>query len=258
MQYDLKMSMLNKKSSYANLENKRSLYILIGYVTAIALLYVSLEWRSGGVLPHFFDDDEYTFREDFIPITWEIPPLEEFAPISLPAESKPGSSISILGSGGSEIRIVDDIAAEFSETITETSDNIAAGGGGHAASSTTNEPPEKEEVAAGYELDELPEFPGGLAALRRYIFNYLIYPQDAIKRRIEGTVLCSFLITSTGQINDVEVLQGQTPEMDEEAIRVISRMPIWRPGIQKKKPVTVRYVMPIVFVLSNTGDLHQP
>ena len=245
--------MPNQKSSYANLENKRSLYILMGYVAAIALLYVSLEWRSGGLVPNFFDDDEYTFREDFVPITWDIPPLEELQPISLPSGLNAGKSVSrasVSNVNESEIRIVDEIVDEYRETTAEFSDNVV--GGGYSASSEYKEPA-KEEIVNSHELDELPEFPGGLAALRRYIFSNLKYPQDAIKKRIEGTVLCTFLVTKNGRIEAVEVLQGQTPEMDAEAARVISRMPVWRPGTQKKKPVTVRYVMPIVFVLSNAG-----
>lgn len=228
----------------------RSLYILIGYVAAVALFYVALEWRSGGSSFDFFDNDEYTFREDFIPITWDIPiPEEEIPEIPVPeqpaveVESKPvtaNSNIKVIGDSSFEE------TEETSAVIDSIYDSLAHNGdmNSSAGSSTEETGINKDEV------DRMPEFPGGIKALRRYLNRNLIYPEDALKKRTEGTVLCTFIITERGRITDVKILQGQNPEMDAEALRVISQMPSWHAGIQKGKQIAVRYVMPIVFALT--------
>jgi periplasmic protein TonB len=100
-----------------------------------------------------------------------------------------------------------------------------------------------------FTIEEKPEFPGGEAALLRYISSHVKYPEIAMKNEITGKVFILFIINQEGKVTDVELLKGADPSLDEEALRVVSGMPIWKPGKQRGKPVRVSYKIPINFKL---------
>ena len=96
-------------------------------------------------------------------------------------------------------------------------------------------------------VDEDARFPGGVVALLQYINRSLRYPAQAYEDGVQGRVLCSFVIEKDGRVSDVRVLRGVEPSLDDEAVRVISEMPHWSPGILQGQVVRSRYIMPIVF-----------
>jgi protein TonB len=98
-------------------------------------------------------------------------------------------------------------------------------------------------------VEKNPEFPGGMAALNRYMSNQLRYPTLAREFNIHGMVIVQFVVWRDGSIRDVEVLRGIGGGCDEEAIRVVEQMPDWIPGEQSGRPVSVKYAMPIRFTL---------
>jgi periplasmic protein TonB len=98
-------------------------------------------------------------------------------------------------------------------------------------------------------VEEMPEFEGGQSALARYITNNLKIPRQAINMGIQGKVIVSFVVDKTGEITNVEVLKGIGGGCDEEAARVIKKMPKWKAGRQNGRSVTVKYTMPIRFTL---------
>jgi protein TonB len=98
-------------------------------------------------------------------------------------------------------------------------------------------------------VQEMPSFPGGKEALLRYISETVVYPEDAIQNRIEGTVILRFVVSSTGEVTRVEVTRSVDPLLDSEALRVISSLPRWKPGRQDGNPVPVWFSVPVVFVL---------
>jgi protein TonB len=102
----------------------------------------------------------------------------------------------------------------------------------------------KEEAMFGI-VEAMPEFPGGQKALMTYIAKNTNYPQDA--PCISGRVIVQFTITKKGKIIDAKVARGIHPVYDKEALRIIKKMPTWKPGTQMGKPVAVRYTVPIVF-----------
>ncbi|KAF5034861.1 hypothetical protein DSECCO2_591670 [anaerobic digester metagenome] len=97
--------------------------------------------------------------------------------------------------------------------------------------------------------EEQPEFPGGQEALMTFLANNIHYPQDARDNGIHGTVHITFVIEPNGELSNIKVLSGIGGGCDEEAIRVISLMPAWKPGIQRGKPVRVFFHLPIRFIL---------
>jgi TonB family protein len=108
---------------------------------------------------------------------------------------------------------------------------------------------EKQEASLTDENNKDAEFPGGNSAFIRYIFQNIQYPSVAIKQRIQGRVVCSFIIHQDGSISDITLIQGVYIFLDEEALRVLHSMPPWKPAIQNGKPVKSKCIVPIVFKL---------
>lgn len=99
-------------------------------------------------------------------------------------------------------------------------------------------------------VEQMPEFEGGDGAMMKYIAKNLEYPKKAIRLNVEGTVMVSFVIERDGSIQEVTVMRGIGMGCDEEALRVISSMPTWKPGKQNGMAVRVRRIIPIKFKLS--------
>lgn len=99
-------------------------------------------------------------------------------------------------------------------------------------------------------VEEKPEYEGGMAALSKFLQKNLRYPSRAQRMGIEGTVYVSFIVDQKGEITQVEIVKGIDMSCDEEAARVIAKMPKWKPGKQSGMAVKVRYMMPIKFKLN--------
>jgi|WetSurMetagenome_2_1015567.scaffolds.fasta_scaffold36115_3 TonB family protein len=98
-------------------------------------------------------------------------------------------------------------------------------------------------------VEEMPMFPGGELELLKYIGENTKYPEIAKMNGIQGRVIARFCVSSTGKITQISVLKGVTPELDAEAVRVISTLPTFEPGKQGGKAVPVWYMVPITFSL---------
>lgn len=98
-------------------------------------------------------------------------------------------------------------------------------------------------------VEQMPEFPGGIDAMRQYIAGNLQYPEQALKEKITGKVYVSFIVEKDGSVSNVKVLHGIGGGCDDEAVRVVSNMPRWKPGMKKGNPVRVQYTLPLNFQL---------
>ena len=98
-------------------------------------------------------------------------------------------------------------------------------------------------------VEQMPEFPGGEAALMRFINENLRYPVAAIENGIQGRVMVQFVVTKDGSVDDVTVLHGVDSALDQEAIRVCKTLPKFIPGKQNGQPVNVWFTLPIFFRL---------
>lgn len=96
-------------------------------------------------------------------------------------------------------------------------------------------------------VEKMPEFPGGNEAMAQYIINNIKYPEQAKKENISGKVYVSFVVEKDGSISRVKVIKGIGGGCDEEALRVVRKMPKWEPGTQHGKPVRVQYTLPLNF-----------
>lgn len=98
-------------------------------------------------------------------------------------------------------------------------------------------------------VEEMPSYPGGQDALFAYISTNLKYPQEAMDKGIQGTVIVAFVVERNGSISEVRTLRGIGGGCDEEAVRVVQGMPDWTPGKQGGKAVRVRFNLPIRYRL---------
>jgi protein TonB len=98
-------------------------------------------------------------------------------------------------------------------------------------------------------VEEMPMFPGGEPALMKFIGEHTQYPEIAKENNIQGKVIVRFCVTPKGGVSQVSVLKGVDPELDKEAMRVVTTLPAFKPGKQGGKPVPVWYMVPISFTL---------
>jgi periplasmic protein TonB len=97
----------------------------------------------------------------------------------------------------------------------------------------------------------MPSFPGGEGALQEFLDVNMIYPLDALRKRIEGTVYVNFVVNTDGEINEIKIVQSVNPQLDKECLRVVKMMPRWTPGRQRGKSVSVLFTLPVRFNLGN-------
>ena len=98
-------------------------------------------------------------------------------------------------------------------------------------------------------VEQMPEFPGGMAGLMQYITKNLRYPEEAKAKGIQGRVTVRVVVNTEGKVTNAEVLRSVDPVLDAEALRVASSLPDWKPGMQDGKPVNVRFIFPVAFSL---------
>ena len=97
--------------------------------------------------------------------------------------------------------------------------------------------------------EEMPQFPGGMNALMKHIYQNIKYPEEALKANKTGTVIVQFVISKTGEIGETKVVRSQGELLDAEAVRVVKSLPNFIPGKVDGKPVNVMYTLPIQFSL---------
>ena len=127
----------------------------------------------------------------------------------------------------------------------------------YAPEEEKKQPVAKEEVKQQEEevifqvVEQMPEFPGGMSEAMKFLAKNIKYPVAAQQAKIEGRVIVQFVVGKDGSISDVHTVRSVSPELDAEAIRVVSMMPKWNPGKQRGKAVSVSFTMPIMFRLQS-------
>ncbi|MBO4826040.1 MAG: TonB family protein [Prevotella sp.] len=102
-------------------------------------------------------------------------------------------------------------------------------------------------------VEQMPQFPGGPAALLEYLSKSVKYPEKAHKNGIQGRVIATFIVEKDGRISNAHVVRSVDPSLDAEALRVIDAMPNWVPGRQNGEPARVKYSIPVTFKLDSAA-----
>jgi len=224
-----------KKTAKANLEKGKSLSLLMGIVVAMATLFVSFEWGTAESQAYMVDRDGGIEWIDEIPIT-----LPEVTPPPPPPPAPVVADILTV------VKDTDDVPDIPIITTEDTPDNPQDTGYMPPA---VIEDEEADENQIFIVVEDMPVFPGGNTELLRAINQGIRYPVIAQENNIQGRVICSFVVNRDGSVVDVTVERGVDPSLDKEAVRVVSNLPKWKPGMQRGKPVRVRFTVPINFRL---------
>ena len=224
-----------KKSREADLEGRRVQGFLLGLIVVLALLFVALEWNSGGSGWSFFADDEELEAE------MELSPLKrdkDEIPMMLPqekVEELPKSE---------ELHLVDE-DVELPQEQPEPQE---------LEKPEKAEEEEKPEVVDMYNepvdfrvVEDLPQFPGGAAEFMKWLTKNLKYPASAQKRKVKGKVVAQFIVNTDGTISDLELTERLETTCDQEVLRVLKMMPKWQAGMMNAKPCRTKVCIPIVF-----------
>ena len=223
-----------KKSKEASLEDKKLTYLLLGFVFVFSLCYVALEWTEKEVTVYEIIDEEFLIED-------EIEIQQTTQDITPPPPPAPVQEIEVL-------TVVDDeVETQHIEINTEDDKDVEV-----IVSAPVEQVVEEEVVEdeVFVIVEKMPEFPGGQAALFKYLSENVKYPVIAQENGIQGRVICQFVVNKDGSIVDVEVVRtGGDASLDKEAVRVIKSMPKWSAGQQRGKPVRVKYTVPVNFKL---------
>ena len=225
-----------KKTPKADLENKKSTWLLVGYVIVLAFMFIAFEWTKRDIkIDTSQAITDLVFEEEIIPIT-EQP--EQAAPPPPPAAPPIAETLTI----------VEDDADVEETTIATSEETNQAVKIKYVPVAVEEEEPEEQTI---FEVvEQMPEFPnGGMAGLMQYLSKNIKYPTIAQENGTQGRVTVQFVVNRDGSIVDAKVLRGVDPYLDKEAIRVISSMPKWKPGMQRGKAVRVKYTVPVMFRL---------
>lgn len=226
--------MLNlNKSEKASLENKKFTFFLMGFIVALSIIYIGFEWKENEIVVVAMASTDHLIEDEMDIIQTAEPPP--------PPPPPPPAEVIVE----TLIIVEDDVevaAIDFSQYDDEVPVVIQA----------------PIEVAIEEEDDDVifmvveknPEFPGGQAAMMRWISENLRYPVIAQESGIQGRVTLQFVVNTDGSIVDIQVVRGVDPSLDREAVRVVSQMPRWSPGEQRGRPVRVRFTLPVVFRLN--------
>ncbi|MCP3896013.1 MULTISPECIES: energy transducer TonB [Bacteroides] len=223
-----------KKSPKADLEGKKSTWMLVGYVIVLTFMFVAFEWTKRDIV---IDTSQaladLVFEEEIIPITEQ---KQEVVPP--PPEAPAAAEI---------LNIVDDKAEVKEAVIASTEDTGQKVEVKYVAVKVVEEEPEEQTI---FEVvEQMPDFPGGMAALMQFLGKNIKYPTIAQENGTQGRVIVQFVVNKDGSIVDPRVVKSVDPYLDKEALRVIGTMPKWKPGMQRGKPVRVKYTVPVMFRL---------
>ena len=225
-----------KKSPKADLENKKTTNLLIGAIMVLSVLFIGFEWSErdkkvttdSGIV-------DVVFEEEIIPITEQEQPKQAPPPPEAPKVEE-------------VLEIMDNDSKVEESTIQASDDTQAAVEVKYTPVEVEEEDVEEQQIFQV--VEEMPEFPGGMAECMKWLGKNIKYPTISQENGVQGRVIIQFVVNRDGSIVDPVVMRGVDPHLDKEALRVIGMMPKWKPGKQRGKAVRVRFTQPVMFRLN--------
>ncbi len=221
-----------KKNPEVDLRKKSNLFMSIGLMISFMLINTAFEWKSLEVnkmiFPEMLTDDSEELQD--IQITIHPPPP--------PPQVTPPEIMEVP-----DDEIIKDVIDIDLDTETMLDDKILDV---IYEDSPKEEPTDKVHIV----VEEQPAPIGGTKAFYEYISKHVKYPAQARRMGIEGKVFVTFVVERDGSLTDITVLKGIGAGCDQEALRVLSGAPKWKPGKQRGIPVKVRMQLPIFFKLN--------
>ncbi len=207
-----------KKSDSAQLEDKRTTFFLLGLLLAFSLLFVGLQYthqtKEGDDLAENLED------------------LSQDLEMSTPPDQKDMVSAEAMAKALASQAVTQEVKpTEQPETVVDPADTHA-------------EEPIKFTV-----VQKIPEFPGGWSTFMQWLTKNLKYPAAAQSKKVQGTVVVTFIVNKDGSVANIKVSTSVDPALDAEALRVMRMMPKWKPGMDRNKVCRTMIAVPVVFKL---------
>jgi protein TonB len=227
-----------KKSAKVNLEQHKTVWLLIGFIMVFAVLFVAFEWttfedkeaRIIATAPPPAIEEPEVLKEIQIQVKHQLPPP--------PQAQKPAEVIEI---------IKDEIDQQESEIIS-TEEVVFVAEVSNEGMIVIDDEPEEEQI---FQVVEQPaEFPGGMQAMYKWLSDNIQYPRISRDNNSQGRTILRFVVNSDGSIQGIEVIKSSGDMyLDKEAVRVVDEMPRWSPGKQAGKAVRCWFTLPVMFRL---------
>lgn len=220
--------MNKRKTTKANLESKRIIFLEIGFIVTLAAVLYAFEYKTFDQIIHLEDYHNNYFEEE------ELPPLVMKEKEVLPERPKPQTIINVVDD---HIPIDEEIIIDVSIDSDE----------GLVIWLPEEEPDiiDDEDPLPLIDVSDYPEFPGGEAAMYRFLADHYKIPRIDVEQGNQGTIFVQFVIDKEGIVKDATILRSVSATADAEAIKAVLKMPKWKPAQQGIKKVNVRFVLPI-------------
>jgi TonB family C-terminal domain len=226
-----------KKTQKADLEGKKGLFILLGLIISLSAMIIIFEWSSKDVSQAVLSDNREIVEEEEMPLPEEQQPEPEQV-VAQPIMSD-------------ELNIVDenvDINTDLNFT-SEDDKKFAVTAVDYVQKAVVVEQEVEEEVPFAL-VEDKPKFQGGDAnTFQKWVMGKITYPETPRDNGVQGKVMLRFTVDKDGYVKNVVVTKKVDPDLDKEAVRVVSSSPRWTPGKQRTKNVAVIYDFPVNFQL---------
>lgn len=241
--------MEQKKTQRADLESKRLTGFLVGLIVSLSLFLAAMQCSSSDAGDSMSADqtDDLMRDADLMP----APDRHDMIAAIEPQGKKASTQ---------KVKVVDQKTKmeklnDITQMRTVGEDGGAAAGDGGKGDAKDDDTPTLQPVAVDNEdnplnfriVEQLPEFPGGMAAFVKWLTDNLRYPPMAQRQNIHGRVVVTFIINRDGTTSDLKIAKSVHPMLDREALRVARMMPKWKPGIANNKPCRTLFAIPIEF-----------
>ena len=236
-----------KKSQRANLEDKRLTGFLIGLVVTLSLFLAALQYSTSAPGDNSDKDkmDEETPDADLLP----KPKRSEMIAVIQPKPKKTSTQKLKIVEEKEQAEKLNNITQmrtigsdEDREQEDDKDDRKADKDAPETIAIDLNDNPLNFRI-----VEQLPEYPGGMAALVKWLNDNLRYPPLAQRQNIQGRVVVTFIINRDGTTCDLKVAKSGHPLLDGEAMRVLKNMKKWKPGVNNNKPCRTLFAIPIEF-----------
>jgi len=220
------------KTRKADLESKKVIFFEIGIIIALLMVLFAFEYKS------YEKMDYEIYKREIVDIIEEIVPITEQK--VKPPPPPPPKQVTKITIVEDDVEVDDDIDIDVeADDETEMEEYIPP----------EDDDEEIDELEIFTIVESLPEFPGGVKGLYKFLNSNIRYPLLAKELNIQGIVFVNFVIEKDGNITGIKVLRGIGGGCNEESIRIVKIMPKWTPGKQRGKPVRVSFNLPVKFTL---------
>lgn len=222
-----------KKHKKKNLESYKSLFFQLGLLLTLGFVLFAFEWKS------YDNHDDYLNNQKMEIIDEDV--------IIITKREEPKAKPELQNTN---LKLVDDSNKDTKDLNINAEDNQKTAVSNYVhIKKDVFEDPVLEDNTVHLIVEDMPQFPGGEEAMMKYLAKNIKYPRIAKETGIQGTVYIIFVIEKDGTVTNVNVHRGIGGGCDDEAVRVINNMPVWKAGSQQGRPVRVQFNLPVHFLL---------